>query len=155
MDGELGSNTEEIIGGGWDQGREVRQCIPDLVHNGGHHWHCARADNVSDTHLVHQPGIELGAQRWQQHQFHQQCQHDMMFCTVGFVLLGGDVVFGEGSWRVDRMQGVPPGGVEDVGISPDRSPQWEGETSRTQRLGVDNHVQDKVEIGGRVPTLKR
>ena len=59
----------------------------------------------------------------------------MMFCTVGFVLMGGAVVFGEGDWRVDGMQGVPPGGVEDVGISPDRSPQWEGETSRTQRLG--------------------
>ena len=37
---------------------------PDLVHKGGCQGHCAIDDNVSAIHLVHQPGIEPGAQQW-------------------------------------------------------------------------------------------
>ena len=42
--------------------RWVRYRSPDLVHRGGCQGHCVRDDNASDIHLVHQPGIEPGAQ---------------------------------------------------------------------------------------------
>ena len=69
MEGSLGY-IEEKTKGEWDQIWGVRQHIPELVHKGGHQWHCTSADNAWDIHLVRQLGIEPGAERWQ----HQQCQ---------------------------------------------------------------------------------
>ena len=54
----------------------MRHRSPDLMHKGGCQGHCTRDDNdnASAIHLVHQLGIEPGAQRWQQQQYLQQCQ---------------------------------------------------------------------------------
>ena len=36
-------------------------------------------------------------------------------------------MLGEGDWRADRMQGVPQGGVGDIGTLPDVFSWWEEE----------------------------
>ena len=54
----------------------------------------------------------------------------------------GVVVLREGGWRVDGMQGVPPGGVGDIGLLPGRFPRWEEEQPKLIGGGMDHHTQD-------------
>ena len=51
----------------------------------------------------------------------------MIFCTCGFLVLGGLIVLGEGVWRVVGMRMVPTGGVEYVGTLHDSFSWWEEE----------------------------
>ena len=59
----------------------------------------------------------------------------------------GFVVLWEGGWIVDVTQGVPQGGVGDIGTLSDSFPQLVEEQLKLNGWGVmDHHMQDK---GGR------